>query len=103
MIIMTVKLKSALSHDDLVVVMEERAPEYRALPGLIQKYYGHEKDTGAYTGVLLWESREAMLAFRESELAKTTATAYQATEQPRVEIFDLMMALRPAEVATTAP
>jgi hypothetical protein len=42
MFILTVKFRSALSHEEVLSIMEERAPEFRALPGLVQKYYGHE-------------------------------------------------------------
>lgn len=100
MLIMTVKFKSALSHEEALAVVEERIDEYRSFPGLIQKYYGHEKGTGAYTGVFVWESEEALRAFRESELSQSTATAYQAIEPPRIEVFDLFEALWPVQAAT---
>src|SRR5919197_293940 len=42
MIIQTVKFKSALSEEEVRRVMEERAPQFHALPGLLQKYYVRE-------------------------------------------------------------
>jgi heme-degrading monooxygenase HmoA len=102
MLILTVKFKSALSHEDALAIAEERIDEYRAFPGLIQKYYGHEQSTGAWTGILLWESAQALQAFRESELSKSTASAYQAIEPPRLEVFDVVETLRPVEVAASA-
>lgn len=94
MIILSVKIKSSLPYDDVMRIMHERAPEFRAIPGLIQKYYGHEKATGEYTGVYIWDSIESLKEFRESELAKTIAQAYEATEPPRIEVFEVALVLR---------
>jgi len=96
--ILTVKFKSHLSHEEALTVLEERISDFRALPGLIQKYYGHEQSTGEYTGVYIWESAEAMRAYQESELSRTIAAAYQVTEPPRIEVFNLFETLRPVEI-----
>jgi quinol monooxygenase YgiN len=101
MFILTVKVRSALSHEEALAIMEQKAPEFRALPGLVQKYCEHEQTTGAYTGVYIWESEDAMRAYQQSELAKTIVAAYQATELPRIEVFDLIRMLHPAEAAAT--
>lgn len=99
MIILTVKIKSALSYEEAVAASEERLSEYRALPGLIQKYYGYDKNTGDFTGILIWESEEALSAYRASELAQSVGTAYQVTEPPHVQRLDVFTVLRPAESA----
>ncbi len=100
MIILTVKLKSALSYEAAVAASEERLPEYRSLPGLIQKYYAYDKETGEFTGVLIWESEEALRAFRASELSQTVGSFYQVTEPPHIQRFDVFTVLRPVESAT---
>ncbi len=79
--------------------MEERAPQYRALPGLLQKYYVREGETGEYAGIYLWDSEESMREFRDSELARTIPTVYKVVGQPRVEILDMILPLRPAAQA----
>jgi quinol monooxygenase YgiN len=99
MFVLTVKFESKLSYDEVMAVVQERIDDFRALPGLIQKYYGHEEATGAYTGVYIWESAETMRAYQQSELAQTIAAAYQVTSPPRIEVFDLVESLRPVEVA----
>ena len=94
MIILSVKFKSALSNNDVMRIVVERAPSFRALPGLIQKYYGHEKDTGEFTGIYIWDSEQSLRAFRESELARTIPEAYQVEGEPRIEIFEVPLVLR---------
>lgn len=94
MIIMSVKFKSALADNDAMRIMKERAPSFRAFPGLIQKYYGREPETGEFTGIYLWDSEQSLREFRETELARTIPEAYQAVGQPRIEIFEVPLVLR---------
>ena len=94
MIIQSVKFKSGLSDSEARRIMEERAPQFRAIPGLIQKYYGYEQATGEYAGIYLWDSEQSLREFRESELARTIPLAYKAEGPPRIEIFEVLAPLR---------
>ena len=94
MIIPMVKFKSKLSDSEARRVMEERAPRFRALPGLVQKYYGYEKQSGEYTGIYSWASEQSIREFRDSELARTIPSAYQVAGQPRIEFFEVFRPLR---------
>ena len=93
-ILMIVHLKPGLSDDEMDKVLHERAKLFREVPGLIQKYYVREKETGAYSGVYVWDSEESLKAFRESELAKSIPSAYHVTEPPKVEIHRILFPLR---------
>lgn len=105
MIIQVTKFKSQLALEDVRRVMDERAPGYRAVPGLLQKYYVREPSTGEYGAVYVWESEESVQAFRQTDLAKTIASAYQVTGEPRTEMYELLMPLRAheAEPASERP
>jgi hypothetical protein len=92
--VLSVKFKSGLSDDEVMRVIHERAPSFRALPGLIQKYYAIEKETGELSGIYIWDSEESLRQYRESELARTIAKAYQAVGTPRIEVFDVPLVLR---------
>ena len=94
MIIQFVKFKSRLSAADVQRVMKERAPRFRALPGLVQKYYGHEQQTGEFTGIYLWDSVQSMREFQQTELARTIPVAYEVAGAPRIEIFEVLFPLR---------
>ena len=97
MIIQYVKFKSGLTDEQIRGIMDERAPRFRALPGLIQKYYARETQTGEFAGIYLWDSEESLRAFRESELARTIPIAYQVVAPPRVETLEVLFPLRFAE------
>lgn len=94
MIMQIVNLRSPLSAEQLLERAHERAPQFRALPGLLQKYYLDRPGDGEYAGVYIWDSMESLQAFRESELAKSIAAAYQVTEPPHIEISEIMFPLR---------
>lgn len=89
-----VRFKSSLPFDEVIKVIEKRAPEFRALAGLQQKYYLQDAASGEYAGLYLWESPEALNAYRDSELRASIADAYQAEGEPRVEVYRVIKTLR---------
>jgi len=93
-LVLLVRFKSRLPHDEAMTILNERAPEFRALAGLQQKYYLRDKNTGEYAGLYLWESEEAFDEYRNSELRATIAEAYQAEGEPRIEVYGVLQTLR---------
>jgi heme-degrading monooxygenase HmoA len=93
-LVLLVRFRSRLGFDEVMRIVEERAPEFRALEGLQQKYYLQDAATGEIAGLYLWESAEAFDAYRASELRASIATAYQAEGEPRVEVYRVVRSLR---------
>ena len=93
-LILLVRFRSSLSLEEVNKIAKERAPEFRALAGLQQKYYLHDPASGEIAGLYLWRSAEDLAAYRESELRATIAQAYKAEGEPRVEVFRVLMPLR---------
>lgn len=93
-VVLLVRFKSALSLEEASTVMERRAPGFRALAGLQQKYYLQDAASGEFAGLYLWESPEALAEYRDSELRASIAKAYQAEGEPRVEVYRVMKTLR---------
>lgn len=94
MILQIVKLKSNLPEEELLRRAKERKPQFEAIPGLIQKYYVKLNEEGGYSGIYVWDNRESLAAFRDSELAKTIPSAYEVIEVPNIEVLDIMFQLR---------
>lgn len=94
MLLQTVKFESTLSEDEVLRRADERADAYRAVPGLVQKYYVKLDGPNRYGGVMLWESKAALDAFRESELAKTIPTTYGVAGAPAIEVIEVFDVLR---------
>ncbi|WP_167615328.1 antibiotic biosynthesis monooxygenase family protein [Maribellus sediminis] len=93
-IMQIVRLKTKLSEEEMLKIAHEREPLFKAIPGLVQKYYVKMGNPGEFGGIYIWDSRESLTEFRQSELAATIAKAYGATEPPSVEIVDIMFDLR---------
>jgi hypothetical protein len=45
--------------------------------------------TGHIGGIFVFDSRENLKAFRESELAKSTSEAYKFTEPPTIRVLEI--------------
>jgi len=87
-------LKSRLSHDELERRYRERMPQFREVPGLVQKYYSYDSSTEEWAGIYLWDSEESAASYLESDLCKTISSAYELTQPPRIERFPIVDVLR---------
>ena len=92
--ILFVRVKSSLDPEELDRRILERRPRFLEVPGLVQKFYGRDESTGDVCGIYFFEDQSALAAFRETELAKTIPTAYEAKEV-RPEIYDVLFPLYP--------
>lgn len=94
MILQIIKLKSNLHEEELLNKAKERAPQFKAIPGLVQKYYVKTGQPNEYGGIYVWDSTESLQSYRESDLAKSIPEAYEIIEAPIVEIMDILFQLR---------
>jgi hypothetical protein len=92
--ILFVRIKSYLEPEELERRLIERRPRFHDVPGLMQKFYGRDESTGDVCGIYFFENKEALSAFRETELAKTIPTAYEAKEIRR-EAYEVLYPLYP--------
>jgi hypothetical protein len=93
-VVLFVRVKSPLEAEELERRVEERRPRFREVPGLVQKIYGRDPATGDVCGIYFFESPEALAAFRDSELARTIPSAYEATDIRR-EVYEVLYPLHP--------
>ncbi len=94
MIIQVIKLKTELEEEELLRRAREREPLFKAVPGLLQKYYVRLSQPGSFGGIYVWDSVESLKTFRESELAKSIPGAYEISEAPQIELMDILFQLR---------
>ena len=116
-----VRIKSDLEFKELERRVNERKPRFKEVPGLVQKFYGLDKSTGDVCGIYFFEDQKSLagrigkdisdaveniknffgnllfgskIHYRDSELAKTIPTAYEATEV-RKEVYEVLFPLYP--------
>lgn len=94
MVLQFVKLKSNLPEEDLLATANQRKPQFEAIPGLLQKYYVKMNEEGSYGGIYVWDHKESLMAFKESDLAKSIPQAYEVLEAPTIEIMKILFQLR---------
>jgi heme-degrading monooxygenase HmoA len=94
-VLLIVRFKTSLTPDELERRYKERIPDYRALPGLIQKYYLHDPSSDEWGGLYLWDSQESLDEFMESDLRKSIPETYQFVGAPRIETVNVIEPLRP--------
>jgi hypothetical protein len=92
--ILFVRVKSDLDEEELERRVIERRPRFREVPGLVQKIYGRDETSGDVCGIYFFEDKAALAAFRETELAQTIPSAYEAVEIRR-EVYDVLYPLFP--------
>ncbi len=93
-VIQIVKFETELSEDEVLATARDRLGDFRALPGLIQKYYVKLSEPNRYGGVYIWDSIESLSKFRASELAASIPREYKVKGEPKVEILDALFELR---------
>lgn len=92
--VLFVRAKSNLERKEIERRLLERFPRFRDVPGLLQKVYGEDPETGDICGIYFFDSAESLRRFKESELAKTIPQAYEAVDI-RKEVYDVLFSLRP--------
>ena len=94
MILQIIKLKSNLPEEALLTKARARESMFKAIPGLIQKYYVKTDQPGQYGGIYVWDSPQSLQEFRSSDLAKSIPEAYEVVEAPQIELMDILFQLR---------
>ncbi|MGD8617730.1 MAG: YdhR family protein [Gammaproteobacteria bacterium] len=92
--VLFVRIKSDLDPEELERRLIERRPRFHEVPGLVQKIYGRDNSTGDVCGIYFFQDESALSAFRETELAKTIPSAYEAKEIRR-EVYEVLYPLHP--------
>jgi hypothetical protein len=92
--ILFVRVKSDLEPKELERRLIERRPRFQEVPGLVQKFYGRDESTGDVCGIYFFEDQNSLSDFRETDLAKTIPTAYEAKEIRR-EVYEVLYPLYP--------
>ncbi|MCB1793882.1 MAG: YdhR family protein [Candidatus Competibacteraceae bacterium] len=86
--VLFVRVGSEVERTKLERRVLEKKPSFLEVPGLIQKIYDRDPETGDWCGIYCFESSDVLAAFRESDLAKSIPEAYAATDVRR-EVFDV--------------
>ncbi|QMU57398.1 MAG: hypothetical protein GKR98_03775 [Boseongicola sp.] len=86
-VVQIIRFETTLPRDVVLAKARERREEFRDVDGLVQKYYVELNSANTYGAVYIWESKEAMGAFFQSDLAKSIPAAYRIRGKPDIEVI----------------
>ncbi len=92
--VLYVRIKTDLDWEEFQRRLEERRPRFLEVPGLLQKIYGRDPATGEVCGIYFFADQASLAAYRDSELAKTIPSAYEAVDVRR-EVYEVLYPLHP--------
>jgi hypothetical protein len=96
--ILIILFKSGLPREEIMKIVESREHRYREVKGLVQKHYVEDIKTGKLGGVFIFDSKESLNRFKESDLSKSTAEAYKFTEPAEIKVLEVIKNLREEEI-----
>jgi hypothetical protein len=91
--VVLILFKSDLPKNEVIKNFEVRADLYRAVPGLVQKYYVHDEATGHFGGIHVFDSHASAKAFLESDLVKSIGSAQKSHEPPTFRLLQVDLVL----------
>lgn len=94
MFIQVIKFSTNLDEKNIVDIAHSRAEEFRALKGLIQKYYFKTGKEGEYGGLYIWQDKLSMEDYKTSDLAASIPAAYEIVSAPDIQILEALFPLR---------
>ena len=92
--IMVLLFETGLKMEDLIKTSNERFEKFQHVKGLLQKFYISDPNSNQVGGIYVFDSKDNLNAFRESELSKSTSGAYKFLEPADVRFFDVSRTLR---------
>lgn len=93
-VLVLVRFRSRLSADEIKSRYRGRMPEFRRVPGLVQKYYVYDESVNEWGGLYMWDSEESAEAYLTSDLRKSIPSIYEIDGTPRVDKLKVIDVLR---------
>ncbi|MHA2038839.1 MAG: YdhR family protein [Promethearchaeota archaeon] len=92
--IMVLLFETGLKIEDLITTSNKRFEKFKDVKGLLQKFYISDRNSKKIGGIYVFDSKENLEAFRESELSKSTSEAYKFLYPEDVTFYDVSRTLR---------
>ncbi|MHA2284018.1 MAG: YdhR family protein [Promethearchaeota archaeon] len=92
--IMVLLFETGLKIEDLVKTSNERFEKFLHVKGLLQKFYISDRNSNQIGGVYVFDSKENLEAFRESELSKSTSETYKFLGPEDARFYNISRTLR---------
>lgn len=85
--------KSGMNIKEVLKTSEIRAKDYRKVRGLLQKFYVRDRSSNHFGGIFIFDSKENLKAFRNSELVRSSQEAYKFLDPPDIRELEIVKLL----------
>jgi len=85
--------KSGLPMDEILERFKRRSDKYRDVKGLLQKLYVQDESTGHVGGIYVFDSKDTLDAFKNSDLARSIGETYKFLEPPAIRTLEVVKVL----------
>ncbi len=97
--IVTFELPAGTDREAALAFYQPSAEVWSANPDLVEKYFFFDGARGLGGGVYVWRSREASARWHDAAYRERVLAQYGFA--PRIEIFDALIHVNPAQAAIT--
>jgi hypothetical protein len=91
---MVLLFETGLKIEDLIKTSNERFEKFKHVKGLLQKFYISDQNSNEIGGICVFDTKENLKAFRESELSKSISEAYKFLHPEDATFYDVSRTLR---------
>lgn len=92
-----VTFRSSMAPEAVEAVLRDRAPQFRDLDGLVQKFYLFDEESDRTGAFYVFDSRASREEFLEGDVRGAIAEAYDTVGEIEISTYELLFPLRPAE------
>ncbi len=78
-----------MSAEDALEKAVQMNETFRKVPGLRQKYYIRDRETGELGGLYIFDSTESLRRFRDSGIMTKALPAFRLLAPPTVRVFEI--------------
>ena len=94
MIVSILRFRSGLTDEEVQDLYEACADRYQQVPSLVEKLYLRYR-SGDHGALYVWESDDALEAFRASDLGRSIGPTYKVEGEPVTELADVTLLVEP--------
>jgi hypothetical protein len=94
LVVVFAQFETTLSFDEMVAKTTAQFPQWREMPGLVQTYYVKFEEPNRFGAIHIWKDKDALIAFRETEIAKTMGQYFALSGPPEMMVIQSVFQLR---------
>jgi hypothetical protein len=91
--IVSMRFRSELDEAEIIRLSEESFPKFRAVPGLRQKYYVKNADTGLVGGIYLFESEQTARDYVAGPIPAAVPQRFNVSGEVAIEVLEVALTL----------